>query len=110
MEFTKDIKIYEIGAKIYPTDMSALHRKDGEYCDEDLVRNRLRNGHPFIVLSEPYEKSNMGLFEHEYYIDVKFENSDVVYCIFNTDCNVFTDYLEQMDFIDDCERCFALGY
>ena len=109
-------KIYEIGEKIYPTDMTSLHRKDCDTCfidahaDEDEVRQNLRSHNPFIVISEPYAKRNVGWFEFDYYIDVKFDNSDVVYTIFNTDSNVYTDYWEMLAFIDDCERCAAFGY
>lgn len=113
MKFTKPEKIYEIGEKIFPTDMSALHRKDGVDMfswDSSDVRNKLEDGHPFVVVSEPYEKFNVGWFDHEYYIDVKFKDSDVVYCIFNTKCNVFKDYWKMLEFVSDCEECFALGY
>ena len=116
MKFTKQDKIYEIGDPIYPTDMSALHRKEADSCfldahdDEYEVREKLRDGHPFIVVSEPYLKRNIGWFENEYYIDVKFDDSDVVYCIFNSKTNVFTDYWEMLEFIEDCETCAAFGY
>lgn len=116
MKFTKQEKIYEIGDAIYPTDMSALHRKEADSCfldahdDEYEVREKLRDGHPFIVISEPYLKRNIGWFENEYYIDVKFDDSDVVYCIFNSSTNVFTDYWEMLEFIADCEECAAFGY
>ena len=116
MEFTKQGKIYEIGEAIYPTDMSGLHRKEADSCfidahdDEHEVRDRLRDGHPLIVVSEPYLKSHIGWFENEYYIDVKFDDSDVVYCIFNSSTNVFTDYWEMLGYIDDREECFVFGY
>ena len=113
MKFTKQEKLYEIGEKIFPTDMSALHRKDGEYVDRfdiDDIRDKIREGNPFVVVSEPYEKFNVGLFDHEYYIDVKFKDSDVVYCIFNSNCNVFKDYWKMIEFVADCEECFAFGY
>jgi ABC-type uncharacterized transport system substrate-binding protein len=113
MKFTKQEKLYEIGEKIFPTDMSALHRKDGMLCDSfDVsdIRDKIRKGHPFVVVSEPYEKFNVGWFDHEYYIDVKFKDSDVVYCIFNSKCNVFKDYWKMLEFVADCEECFALGY
>ena len=113
MKFTKPEKIYEIGEKIFPTDMSALHRKDGMLCDSfDVsdIRDKIRKGHPFVVVSEPYEKFNVGWFDHEYYIDVKFKDSDVVYCIFNSKCNVFKDYWKMLEFVADCEECFAFGY
>lgn len=116
MEFSKQEKIYEIGDAIYPTDMSALHRKECDTCfldahdDESDVREKLLDGYPLIVVSEPYLKRNIGWFENEYYIDVKFAKSDVVYCIFNSSTNVFTDYWDMLGFIADCEECFALGY
>jgi len=116
MEFSKQEKIYEIGDAIYPTDMSALHRKEVDTCfidahdDESDVREKLRDGHPLIVVSEPYLKHKIGWFENEYYIDVKFAKSDVVYCIFNSSTNVFTNYWDMLEFISDCEECFALGY
>ena len=112
IKFTKQDKIYEIGDAIYPTDMSALHRKEANsfHDDEYEVRQRLLHGYPLIVVSEPYLKSNIGLFENEYYIDVKFDDSDVVYCIFNSKTNVFTEYGEMLEFIADCEECAAFGY
>lgn len=113
MKFTKQEKLYEIGEKIYPTDFSAFHRKDGEYVDRfdiDDIRDKIREGNPFVVVSEPYEKFNVGLFDHEYYIDVKFKDSDVVYSIFNSNCNVFKDYWKMIEFVADCEECFAFGY
>lgn len=116
MKFSKKEKIYEIGDAIYPTDMSALHRKEVDSCfldaydDEYEVLEKLRKGHPLIVVSEPYLKRKIGWFENEYYIDVKFAKSDVVYCIFNSSTNVFTDYWDMLEFIDDCETCAAFGY
>jgi len=117
MKYTKQDKIYEIGEAIYPTDMSSLHRKETDSCfldahdDEYKVRDRMvRDGHPLIVVSEPYLKSSIGWFENEYYIDVKFDDSDVVYCIFNSSTNVFTNYWEMLGFVADCEMCAALGY
>lgn len=116
MEFSKQEKIYEIGDAIYPTDMSALHRKEVDTCfidahdDESDVREKLRDGHPLIVVSEPYLKHKIGWFENEYYIDVKFAKSDVVYCIFNSSTNVFTNYLDMLEFLLDCEECAAFGY
>lgn len=116
MKFSKQEKIYEIGDAIYPTSMASLHRKEVDtsfidaHDDESNVREKLRDGYPFIVVSEPYLKRNIGWFENEYYIDVKFDDSDVVYCIFNSSTNVFTNYWDMLEFISDCEECFAFGY
>ena len=113
MKYTKQEKLYQIGEKIFPTDLSAFHRKDDEYVDHfdmDDIRDKIRKGNPFIVVSEPYEKRDIWLFEHEYYIDVKFKDSDVVYCIFNTKTNVFNKYWDMLEFVEDCEQCASMGY
>ena len=113
MKFSTEKKIYKAGEAIFPTDMSSLHRKDGAWMssfDKQEVKRKISSGKPFIVVSEPYYKDEMGWFEPQWYIDVQFECDEVVYTIFNTDTNVFKNYWKYAEFVSDCEECAALGY
>lgn len=114
MEFTRATQIFNIGDKIFPVDLSAFHMKSGErdWCGfkKDEARNKLKNGKPMVVISIPYLIPVNGWFENEYYIDVKFEDSDETYVIFNSNTNVFKNFFTYLGWIEDAEECAAFGY
>ena len=74
------------------------------------VKERLEKGEPLIVMSKPYLVGHRGWFDDEYFINVKFKNSDEIYSIMNSKTNVFKSYYDYISFISDCEECAAFGY
>lgn len=115
MKFSDNKKCFEIGDKIFPFDLSGFDWKTDEWhlnsTKKDEVKEQLRNGIPLIVMSEPHKKScDSGWFVEEYFIDVKFVDSDEVYEILNSSTNVFKSYYSYLEFTEDCEECAAFGY
>lgn len=113
MRFTSNTKLFNIGDEIFPTDFSSfsvIPDDESDFRDEELsVKAKLDKGNPLIVVSEPY-LADRGIFDEEWYINVKFEDSDKIYSIFNSDTNVFSDWYDYICYVVDCEECFAFGY
>jgi len=113
--FSKKKQIYNIGDKLFPVDMSSFMQHDesdnvSNYFKADDVREKLRTGRkPLIVVkAEPYQHDWHG--QTEYFIDVKFENSDEIYRIFNSDCLVYDNWLDYECYLESAEEDAAFGY
>lgn len=106
MKYTTNQTIFEIGDKIYPADLSNCHSKSDNVERDSLfiytcfnVDDKIKKGNPLVVVSKPYAKFNVGIMEHEFYIDVKFEDDDTIYCIMNFGTHVFKTYGQYCDYI-----------
>lgn len=113
MKATKEIKLFNIGDEIFPVDFSGflnVTTYESDISSEDSVKERLSKGEPLIVMSKPYLVGHRGWFDDEYFINVKFKNSDEIYSIMNRKTNVFKSYYDYICFIADCEECAAFGY
>ena len=113
MQATKEIKLFDIGEEIFPVDFSGflnVTTDESDISSENSIKERLRKGEPLIVMSKPYLVVHRGWFDNEYFINVKFKNSDEIYSIMNSKTNVFKSYYDYICFIADCEECAAFGY
>ena len=113
MQATKEFKLFNIGDEIFPVDLSGflnVTTYESDISSEDSVKERLEKGEPLIVMSKPYLVGHRCWFDDEYFINVKFKNSDEIYSIMNSKTNVFKSYYDYISFITDCEECAAFGY
>lgn len=115
MKFTKEIQLFNIGEEIFPVDFSGFqnvttNKLDICYLEINSIKERLEKEEPLIVTSKPYLVEHRGWFDNEYFINVKFKNSDEIYSIMNSKTNVFKSYYDYICFIADCEECAAFGY
>ena len=115
MQATKEFKLFNIGEEIFPTDFSGFlnvttYEPDIRFLETDSIKERLEKGETLIVMSKPYLVGHRGWFDDEYFINVKFKNSDEIYSIMNSKTNVFKSYYDYISFIADCEECAAFGY
>lgn len=116
MRFTKEIQLFNIGEKIFPVDFSGFQNVTTNELDicilEDSVKEKLKKGEPLIVISKPYlvNKHCGWFFDNEYFINVKFKDSNEIYSIMNSKTNVFKSHYNYICFLAECEECAKLGY
>lgn len=115
MSFTKEIQLFNIGEEIFPVDFSGFQNvttNESDICflEIDSIKVRLEKGEPLTVISKPYLVKHRGWFDNEYFINVKFKNSNEIYSIINSKTNVFKLHYDYICFIADCEESVAFGY
>ena len=113
MKVTKEIQLFNIGEEIFPVDFSGFQNvttNESDIFSDYSIKERLKKGEPLIVISKPYLVGHRGWFDDEYFINVKFKNSNEIYSIMNSKTNVFKSHYNYICFIADCEECAAFGY